>query len=353
MKKLLALLLLALYAPFGFACTTFLLSKNGKYYFGRNYDYVTGNGMVMVNARGQQKTSLKAEAGHPLSWVSRFGSITFNQYGKENPTGGMNEKGLVVELMWLNEARYPKEDQRGALDVLQWIQYQLDCSGTVDEVIASDRLVRIASTGNAPLHYLVADTTGAAATIEFLEGKMVVHRGADLPYPVLTNTVYSQALQQTASAAHHSTPHFSDNSVDRFATACSMLSRFQEPATTAAPVDYAFSILNKVAQGDHTKWSIVYDISGRGILFMTHDRRERKDLSFKEVNFSCSATPLAFPLSSSVSGNIATSLEPLDARTNRAVLEQSVRESSAVVQLPKGEVDKVADYFSKLKCAAK
>lgn len=353
MKKLLAFLLLVLYAPFGFACTTFLLSRDGKHYFGRNYDWITGNGVVMVNARGLQKASLKAEEGKPLDWVAQFGSITFNQYGRENPTGGMNEKGLVVELMWLEEARYPGKDHRPALDVLQWVQYQLDCSETVEDVIASDRLVRIASSGNAPLHYLVADAQGNAATIEFLNGRMVVHRGADLPYPVLTNTPYAEALQRTTPSGQKSSQALADNSLGRFATACALVSRFKDPATAAAPVDYAFSILGEVAQGDYTKWSIVYDISGRGIHFITHDRQQRKSISFRDVNFSCSAGPLAFPLESRARGNIVPLMKPLDAPTHRAILEKSVKESSATVQLPKEEVDKVAGYFTKPRCAAK
>lgn len=353
MKKLLAFLLLSLYAPVGFACTTFLLSRDGKHFFGRNYDWVTGNGVVLVNARGLQKTSLKAEAGKSLDWVSQFGSVTFNQYGKENPTGGMNEKGLVVELMWLQEARYPGSDSRPALDVLQWIQYQLDCSETVDDVIASDRILRIASSGNAPLHYLVADAGGNAAAIEFLEGKMVVHKGTDLPYPVLANTVYSEAVKQTVPAAQQPSRTFTDNSLSRFATACSMVTRFKDPATKAAPVDYAFSILGAVAQGDFTKWSIVYDISGRGIHFITHDRKERKSLSFSELNFSCTAQPLAYRLESAQKGNIVPFFSPLDAATHRAILEKSVKESRAYVQLPREEVDKVAGYFSGPVCSTK
>ena len=87
---------------------------------------------------------MKTQDGETISWVSKYGSITFNQYGKEFPTGGMNEKGLVVELMWLDETRYPEPDQRGVLNVLQWIQYQLDNSQTIDEVIASDKKIRIA-----------------------------------------------------------------------------------------------------------------------------------------------------------------------------------------------------------------
>jgi choloylglycine hydrolase len=121
MKKILFFIIFCNYSFYSFACTTFFLNDNGHYYFGRNYDWVTGNGMVMTNARNVNKTS--AVKGTDFNWTSQYGNITFNQYGKEFPTGGMNEKGLVVELMWLDETKYPSADKRPAFDVLQWIQY--------------------------------------------------------------------------------------------------------------------------------------------------------------------------------------------------------------------------------------
>ena len=143
--------------------------------FGRNYDWMADEGMVCTNQRGLAKTSMKMPDGNTISWVSRYGSITFNQYGKEFPTGGMNEKGLVVELMWLDGTTYPQPDERPSIGVLQWIQYQLDNHASVEEVINSDSKLRITSKGT-PLHYLVADADGRAATIEFLNGKLNVHR---------------------------------------------------------------------------------------------------------------------------------------------------------------------------------
>src|SRR5688572_4523016 len=157
------------------ACTTFFLAKNGQLAFGRNYDWLTDAGMVCTNLRGLSKTSMKMPEGSSITWVSKYGSITFNQYGKEFPMGGMNERGLVIEMMWLDGSQYPKPDKRPALYVLQWIQYQLDNSASVKEVIATNKRIRISSQANPPIHYLVADSYGDAATIEFLNGKMVVH----------------------------------------------------------------------------------------------------------------------------------------------------------------------------------
>lgn len=99
-----------------------------------------------------------------VEWISKFGSITFNQYGKEHPMGGMNEVGLVVEVMWLSGSRYPNADSRPALGELPWVQYQLDNFSTVKEVIDSDSSIRI-STDSQPLHFLVCDRSGEAATI--------------------------------------------------------------------------------------------------------------------------------------------------------------------------------------------
>lgn len=83
---------------------------------GRNYDWVTETGMVNTNLRGVVKTSL--DAGKTIHWVSKYGSLIFNQYGKKFPAGGMNEKGLVVELVWLSKSQFPAPDERSALNVL-------------------------------------------------------------------------------------------------------------------------------------------------------------------------------------------------------------------------------------------
>ena len=141
MKKGFAVIICFLALQHIIACTTFFINKNGQLIFGRNYDWVSGTGMICTNLKGLSKTSLKTTGGNTINWVSKYGSITFNQYGKEFPTGGMNEKGLVVELMWADGSQYPAADSRPVLGVLQWIQYQLDNNATIEEVIVTDCLV--------------------------------------------------------------------------------------------------------------------------------------------------------------------------------------------------------------------
>src|SRR5215207_10113604 len=342
MKKKLALIII-IYSHVSFlhACTTFFINKNGQMLFGRNYDWITDAGMVCTNLKGLAKTSMKTENGETIRWVSRYGSITFNQYGKEYPTGGMNEKGLVVELMWLDETKYQGQDKRPALNVLQWIQYQLDRSATVEEVIASDSRLRISGAG-VPLHYLVADASGAAATIEFLEGKMVVHKGTDLSFPVLTNSVYEQSVKEAKNKLQAKSTASSSNrygSLERFSTACSLLQQYQQADRTTAPLDDAFSILNEVAQGEATKWSIVYDITGKKIHFTTHNHQERKSISFSAFDFSCSKPAMAFDMNTTKTGDVSAQFIPFNKEYNRRLIERSAEESRKQINISKERIE--------------
>jgi choloylglycine hydrolase len=348
MKKL--ILFVAMYFGIVYsssACTTFLINKDGQLIFGRNYDWVTAAGMVCTNLRGLQKTSMKQDDANTISWIADFGSISFNQYGKEFPTGGMNEKGLVVEMMWLDATKFPDPDSRPALNVLQWIQYQLDKSSTVDEVIATDKLLRISSRGT-PVHYLVADAKGNAATIEFLNGKMVVHRGKELPFSVLTNNTYDESLQKTTGA--NAARSFADNSIDRFAQACSMVQQYQVKDISVPVTDYAFSILDKVSQGEWTRWSIVYDITNKKISFKSHGFSDVKTVSFSSFDFSCTSSPKMLNINQNLKGNVVSLFKDFSIADGRPILEAAVTESKKEVNIPESAKEALLNYSKGVKC---
>jgi choloylglycine hydrolase len=275
-------------------CTTFVLKdKNDSIVFGRNFDFPTGMGHVIINKRNQIKTAFIRPPEIPFTWTSKFGSITFNQNGREFPYGGMNEAGLVVEQMWLQEVQYPPQDDRHGLTELQWIQYQLDCSATVADVIESNQNLRISFTSVATLHFLVADQTGDAATIEYLDGKMVVHHGADLPYAVLANCPYEVSIDYLQNRDANTEKAYTDwieNSSGRFTTAAHMIDEWDEAETGI--VNYAFNILDAVAQKNSTQWSIVYDISSQSIVWKTSINQEIRALQLEHFDFSCGSADL-------------------------------------------------------------
>ncbi len=180
------------------ACTAFCLCTKDKVVVGKSYDWFVGHdhGGVYTNARGCQRTALNLdESPNPAKWISKYGSVTFTQFGRGFPIGGMNEKGLVVELLQLNEAEYNSHQvELPFVNEAQWSQYQLDNYASVYEVVANINKLRVvqAYTG---IHYFVADASGKAATVEFLNGKAVVHHGEKLVWPNLTNSTYEESVR--------------------------------------------------------------------------------------------------------------------------------------------------------------
>ena len=349
MKKIfISLALLINLVSTSIACTTFFINHNGQMVFGRNYDWVTGSGMVCTNHRGLLKTSDPVSDGETITWTSKYGSITFNQYGKEFPTGGMNEKGLVVELMWLDETRFPSADKRPAIGVLQWIQYQLDNSATVNDVLASDKILRITTT-SAPLHYLVADAEGNVATIEFLEGKMTVHKGSSLPFPVLTNSTYSES-KELVMARHATNIGGANNSLVRFVTACNMVNQFTTDQVKAPAVDHAFNILGEVAQGSHTKWSIVYDLKKKEIHFKTLGFTSVKTVRFSAFDLSCNSPSMTFDMNQQSTGDISSDFLKFSNEINKKILDVSVEQSKNEIQISDRAKQEALDYPGTIKC---
>lgn len=346
MKKTLALLIIICSnVSLLHSCTTFFISKNGQMIFGRNYDWITDAGMVCTNLKGLSKTSMQTENGETINWVSQYGSITFNQYGKEFPTGGMNEKGLVVELMWLDETKYPSPDTRPAIGVLQWIQYQLDNCTTIDEIIATDKKLRISATGTTPLHYLVADANGNAATVEFLNGKMVVHKGKDLLVPVLTNNIYDESIK-----AYKNSSANGNNSLERFSEACSMIQKFNAGTVSKSLINYSFDILGEVAQGDYTKWSIVYDITNKTIQFKTNRFKQVKTVNFSTFDFNCNSTAKVWDMNQAGNGSINTLFENFDTSINKRIVETAAKESEGNVEISQKSRERLWQYASGIRC---
>ena len=291
MKRSRALLVLllgaSLAAPLSevLACTTFCMTRGSQSFFGKNYDWMVPDGLVMINKRGVAKTSAtEPERGRPAKWTSRFGSLTFNQYGREFPSGGMNEPGLAIELMWLDDTQYPGPDGRPVVECLEWIQYQLDNYATVAEVILHAGDLRISS--GAKIHFLVCDKGGSCATVEFLGGKPVVHTGADLPARALANHTYEQSLRFRETNRNHPEVLKGIGSRQRFTRAADRAERFAG-AKVGNPVDYAFETLADVAQGDYTQWSIVYDLQGGRVHWRTRTNPRIRSVSLAAFDFSC------------------------------------------------------------------
>ena len=337
-----------------YSCTTFCIHAGDELVFGRNYDWSVGDGIVFVNKRDVVKTAF-TKKGSPACWVSKYGSVTFNQYGREFPTGGMNEAGLVIELMWLDETKYPEQDTRNTVGgILQWIQYQLDNCETIQEVIDTDKFLRIPE-GAVPVHYLISDKYGNTASIEFLNGKLVQHSGETMNFKTLTNDTYEKSVEYLKTLKEFGgTADFSDDgsSRNRFARACSMVNDYSKEANGNA-VDYGFEILNMVSQGSSTKWSIVYDIKNMKVYFKTYDESKIKNIKFASLDFNCSSPVVMIDINTKLEGNINSNMIEYSSQANRDLIEGSYNKVDFLRDIPADYREEAAAYPEKLNCRSK
>jgi penicillin V acylase-like amidase (Ntn superfamily) len=331
------------------ACTVFGLHTEDAWIVGKNYDWSIGEGLVIVNKRGVAKVACTADT--PARWTSEYGSITFNQYGRELPTGGMNEAGLVVESLWLDEAAYPPPDSRPTVSDLQWVQYQLDTAGSVDEVVASDALIRINPDPAAPLHFFVCDAQGDCAAIEFLDGQMVVHTGADMPYPALTNNTYTESEAFARGLTDHPLSPASEGglSLKRFVWAARDVAEF-DPATVPSPVDYAFGALAKTA-GPMTQWRIVYDAGNGQIFFLTRANPNIRSFDTDNFDFACGTPVMVLDMSGAGLGDVAAGFKAYSRQANLELIRTAFSGTDFLAGVPEAARVRLACYPESLRCA--
>jgi len=323
--------------------------------FGRNYDWRIGSGLLMLNKKGLSKTALILRGDDaPARWVSRFGSLTFNQYGRELPMGGINEAGLVIELMWLAGTRYPTPDKRPAVQELAWIQYQLDTARGVDEVLASESKLRIQTSG-APIHFLVCDRAGKVAAIEFLGGKAVVHRGDELPFAALANSPYAQSLsylKRCEGFGGERPVGRSKSAVDRFSRAARGIRSYVGKPGKAA-IKHAFSILKDVSQGRGTQWSIVYDLENMRVHFRTAESPALKVLNLAKCDFTTGTPCQVLDIHTEKPGDIGARFVDYTTEINRKQIYHSWKNTEFLKGTPDAVLDRVAEYPSTIKPAKK
>ena len=219
---------------------------------------------MIVNKRNVSKITLHLTDGtwgEPVSWTSKYGSVTVNYSGREFSFDGMNEAGLVVSGMGLEQTEYPAPDARPAIAAIQWIQYQLDTAATVADVIASDAEMRISEQATIFYHFFICDSLGNCASVEFLDGVMVVHQTAQetMPVKVLTNSPYSTDLEYWENKELQVDM---PSSARRFCTAAEMLEDY-DPETSGPATDYTFTILSNLTWVVPTLRSTAYDVQHR------------------------------------------------------------------------------------------
>jgi penicillin V acylase-like amidase (Ntn superfamily) len=174
------------------ACTRAVyLGSDGLVITGRTMDWIEDmKSNMWIFPRGMQRDG--AAGANSVKWTSKYGSATIASYDAAS-TDGMNEKGLVANLLYLAKSDFGKPDGgKSTLSVTSWAQYVLDNYATVAEAVdalGKDPLSMVAPTlpNGAPanLHLSISDASGDSAVFEYVDAKLSVHHGKELQ--VMTN----------------------------------------------------------------------------------------------------------------------------------------------------------------------
>jgi choloylglycine hydrolase len=276
----------------GEACSTFMLKNGNELFYGHNLNQPGMNvpGLIFINKRGVFKVGrssdemLTKERSNPstLSWISRYGSVTFSTFGKDMPDGGINEAGLYLWEM-NDETQYPVNDKLPKLIQMNWMQYILDNFSTIDEAIQAAYDIEIGGWG---WHYFVSDYTGKCASIEFINGEVVIHKGENMPVPGLFNEPYKKELNLLPYFKGFGgiyEPDLNNSKVPRFVKTAVML---RDYSPTQNAVDYGLKILKQLTVNEPPKWSVLIDARRKTIFFYTQLNPETKVFSYSNFDFS-------------------------------------------------------------------
>lgn len=308
------------------ACTRIVYTgDNGMVVTGRTMDWKTEmHSNMWIFPRGMERSG---ETGaNSLKWTSKYGSVVTSAFEIAS-TDGMNEKGLVANLLWLNESVYPVWDKsKPGLTIAAWVQYMLDNFASVNEAISSlnknsfqlvsDKMpdgVRLAT-----LHLSISDATGDSAILEYIDGKLNIYHSKD--YKVMTNSpTYDKQLALNdywKSIGGLTFLPGTNRAADRFARASFYVNALPKIGDEKLAVASVFSVIRNVSvpygistpdspEISTTQWRTVSDSKNLTYFFESSLTPDIFWVNLRDVNLSKGAPVLKLSLANgeTYSGN--------------------------------------------------
>jgi hypothetical protein len=242
----------------GWACTVFV-SKGNRPIVGRNFDFHDEPALILHHRPPGHYRSVSMVDISYLGFDRRhLADLTEAGLRKASalPFDGMNEKGLMVAMAAVPQARAPHGDYgAGSLGVMR---LALDDAANVPQAIHIFRHTDVDFSGGPPLHYLLADASGASAVVEYVDGRVRVIERGRRPYQAMTNFVLSTS---TAGERAHDR---------RYHTAMTALKSAHGRLTPASTL----RLLRQVRQ-PITRWSVAYDLRNRTLKLVMGQRYGR------------------------------------------------------------------------------
>jgi penicillin V acylase-like amidase (Ntn superfamily) len=199
-----------------------------------------------------------------------------------------------------------------------------------------------------PIHFFVCDAEGAAAVVEFIDGRMASHTGKDLPHKLITNDTCDTSLaflaQHEGFGGIRPIRQGSQNSLDRFAIAADRLKAYQPDGSSQSAIEYAFGTLAAVRQGQATKWSIVYDLKDLEIHYKTERCKETRIVRLKDLDFDPQTPVRMTSINAPHTGLLSPHFTDYDPDLNEWLIYYTMRHTPMLSLIPDQLLEMLARY---------
>ncbi len=349
-------LLLAIFQSFCLeACLISRSSSPEGVFIFRNFDFPLGGedgfGQIVLNPRHYKRASFaRRKRDRPIRWEAKFASLTFNLLAEHFSQGGINEKGLAVQVAVLRNQFHEdsEDDSLETISELELVQYILDQASSTEEALAlflgenGEQKLRLTTimhqVSEQPirelnLHWAICDSKGVAAELEFIRTKFTARLKQPEELFIVTNNnteslalEYERLVSQSLPIAQNLVTR---DSFPRYANARYLLEGKEVLR------EGLFDLLDSSTEKSWNRWQTVFDLSKKKVYFRSRVNLKLKSFNLADIDFSSLKQVLSMDMHSDVEGLLdLSSFNPVDKdRQARQVTEATVLMQEAI-ELP-------------------
>ena len=238
-----------------FGCSTLAVSSpDGHTLFGRNFDWQHCEALVVTSKPTDGYASVSTVN---LDLISQAGGSLGKSLAQNDarvlaalyaPLDGMNEKGLAVSVNMIQDNALIKQDtDKPDLTTTTAVRLLLNKAASVDEALTLLQQYDLHSSMGMMIHFALADTTGRAVVVEYIDNQMVITET-----PVVTNFYLAEGSKQGVGTQQSHTRY--DILTQKLA---------EHSAMTMDDVRDALDSVSKhnFNEFESTEWSAVFDLS--------------------------------------------------------------------------------------------
>ena len=238
-----------------FGCSTLAVSSpDGHTLFGRNFDWQRCEALVVTSKPTDGYASVSTVN---LDLISQAGGSLGKSLSQNDarvlaalyaPLDGMNEKGLAVSVNMIQDSALINQDtDKPDLTTTTAVRLLLNKAANVDEALTLLRQYDLHSSMGMMIHFALADTTGRAVVVEYIDNEMVVTET-----PVVTNFYLAEGSKHGIGTQQSHTRY-------------DILTQTLAEHSTMS-MDDVRDALNSVSKHnfndfESTEWSAVFDLS--------------------------------------------------------------------------------------------